>query len=115
MRAALDEHYTAHLGIGSRSILIATPPKGRPIGCRVGRIEEGAIDGHEPIAPIKGTGHAVRLSEQVAAVAHQRLQALRTQGLASSAEARVADRAGRLARVEIAELADQALPHLALV
>ncbi len=78
-------------------------------------MKQGAINGHEPIAPKESTGHAGPLGDQLTALAHEDLQALAAQCLASSTQSPVTYRARRLARMEIAELAYQLLPHLALV
>src|SRR5207237_10333906 len=94
--------HTAHLRIGPGSILIAAAAKGRCVRLRVGGVEERAIDGHKSIATKESTGHARGLGHHLTALAHQRLQALAAQFLASSAQSRSADRTGGLAGMEIA-------------
>jgi len=115
MGAALGQEHTAYLRIGAWSILIAAATKGRCVGGRIGRVEDRAIDGHESIATKESTGHARRLGDQLTALTHQGLQALAAQFLATSAQSRVADRTLWLSRMQIAEFAHQALPHLALI
>src|SRR6266852_4730673 len=115
MAATLGQEYTAHLRIGPGSILVATAPKGRCVGLGIGGVEQRAIDSHEPIATKEGSGHGGPLGEHLTALAHESLQALAAQFLASSTQPRIAYAALRLSGMQIAELAHQALPHLALV
>ena len=86
MRTTLGQEDTAHLRIGSEPVLIAAAPKRRPIGGRIRRVEDRAIDSHEPIAPKEGTGHGGWLGDDLTALLHQRLQPLAAQGLATSTE-----------------------------
>src|SRR6266496_6176027 len=115
MAATLGQEHTAHLRIGPGSILIATAPKGRRVGWRIGGVKDAAIDGHEPIATKEGSRHAFWLSDQLTALAHEGLQTLAPQFRASSTDPRIAQPALRLARMQITEPAHQLLPHLALV
>src|SRR2546430_153056 len=115
MGATLGQSYTSHLWIGPWPMLIATAPKRRSVGGCVGRVEEGAVNGHQPIAPIKGARHGVGLPDHVTACPHQPLQALVAQRLASSAQPAVADRTDGLERMQLGKLPEHTLPHLALV
>src|SRR6266851_6853461 len=115
MRTTLGQEHTAHLRIGAWPVLIAAATKGQRVGFRLGGVEHRAIDGHEPIATKESTRHARRLRDHLTALSHQCLQALAPQCLATSAQSRITDRTLWLSRMDIAELAYQALPHLALV
>src|SRR6266487_659122 len=115
MAATLGQEHTAHLRIGTGSILIATPTKSERVGFRIGSVEHGAIDGHEPIATKEGTGHGRPLGDHLTALAHEGLHALASQGRTSSTQSRITHRALGRSRMQIAELSYQALPHLALV
>ncbi len=86
MAATLGQQHTAHLRIGPGPILIAAATEGRRVGWRLRGVEDRAIDGHEPIAPKEGTRHARWLGQHLTAHAHQGLQALAPQGLASSTQ-----------------------------
>src|SRR5207253_10105836 len=110
MRATFGQKHTAHLRIGPWPILIAATPKRRPVGWRIGRVEERAINGHESIAPKEGAGHARSLGDDLTALAHQHLQALAAQCLAASTQSRSTNHTRGLSRMQIAELAHQALP-----
>src|SRR2546427_7811306 len=115
MRTTLGQEHTAHLRIGTWPILIAAATKGQRVGFRLGGVEHRAINGHEPIATTESTWHARRLCYHLTALSHDGLQALAPQFLATSTQSRITDRALRLSRMQIAELSDQALPHLAWV
>jgi hypothetical protein len=78
-------------------------------------VKERAIDGHQPIAPKERTRQTGALGEHLAALAHHRLQALAPQGLAASTQPGITHHLRRLARMQVAELAHQLVPHLALV
>jgi hypothetical protein len=95
--------------------LIATAPEGRRVGFGIRGVKHGAIDGHESIAPKEGTRHGRGLGDHLAALAHESLQALAAQGLASSTESRIAHASLRLSGMQITESSHQLLPHLALV
>src|SRR5258708_33963100 len=86
MAAALGQLHTTPLRIGPRPILIATAPKGGCVGWRIRGVKECAIDGHEPIAPKEGTGHAAGLGDHLTALVHERLQTPTAQGLTASTE-----------------------------
>ncbi len=88
---------------------------GRGVGWRIGRVKERAIDGHQPIAPKERTRHPGALRQHLTALAHHRLQALAAQGLAASTQPGITHHLRRLARMQVAELAHQLVPHLALV
>src|SRR5438552_603776 len=92
MGPTLGPVHTAHLGIGSWSILIAAPTTGQRVGGGISGVEDRAIDGHESIATKEGTGHARRLGDHLTAFTHQRLQAVAAQLLATSTQSRSADR-----------------------
>src|SRR5947209_448241 len=115
MTATLGQQHTAHLRIGPWPILIAAAPKGQRVRLRIWGIKDRAIDGHEPIATKEGTGHALRLGDQLTALTHEGLQTLAPQLLASSTDPRIAQPALRLTGMQRASPAHQALPHLALV
>src|SRR6266513_5702788 len=51
MAATLGQQHTCDLRIGSWPILVAAAPKGGRVGFRSRGVEQGAINGHEPIAP----------------------------------------------------------------
>ncbi|HEV7235605.1 MAG TPA: hypothetical protein VGN15_05440, partial [Ktedonobacteraceae bacterium] len=61
MAATLRQQHPAHQGVRPFAILIAAPTKGLLIGRGIGNLEDGSVNGHQPIAPIEGTGHRVRL------------------------------------------------------
>src|SRR2546426_2771225 len=115
MRTTLGQQDTAYLRISPRPVLVAAATKGQCVGLRVGGVEERAIDGHEPIATKEGIGHSGVLGRDLTALAHQGLEALAAQFLAASTQSRITDRTLWLGWMEIAELAHQALPDLALV
>ncbi len=115
MAATLGQQHACDLRIGAWPILIAAAAKGCRVGWRIGRVEQRAINGHQPVAAKEGVGHARRRRQQLTAFLEQRLQARTAQHLTSSAQARITDRAVGLRRMQIAELAHQAVPHLALV
>src|SRR5947209_18799097 len=115
MTATLGQQHTAHLRIGPWPILIATATKGQRVGFGIGGVKDRAIDGHEPIATKEGTWHAFGLGDQLTALVHEGLQTLAAQFLTSSTDPRIAQPPLRLTRMQIAEPADQLLPHLALV
>jgi hypothetical protein len=72
MTATLGQQHRASLRIGSFAVLIAAAAKGGLIGWRIGRMEERAIDRHQPIASIKGAGHRLRLRQHLTALVQQR-------------------------------------------
>src|SRR5947209_19611684 len=115
MATTLGQEHTAHLRIGAWPVLIATAPKGCRVGWRIGGVKDAAIDGHESIATKEGSRHTARLGDQLTALAHERLQALATQDLASSTDPRIAQPVLWFAGVQSAEFAHQLVPHLALV
>src|SRR5205807_8037643 len=110
MAATLGQKHTAHLRISPWPILIAAATKGQHVGIGLRRVEQRAIDGHEPIAAKEGARHAIFLGDQLTALAHEGLQALAPQFLAASTEPRITQSALRLARMQRASLSDQALP-----
>src|SRR5438105_4939460 len=54
MAATFGQHHGPCLRIGPLAVLIATAPKGLCVGRRIGHIEQAAVEGHQPIAPIPG-------------------------------------------------------------
>src|SRR5260370_35306602 len=100
MRTTLGQEHTAHLRIGAWPVLITAATKGQRVGFRIGGVEHRAIDGHEPIAPKEGTGHAGRLGDHLTALTHQGLEALAPQFLATSAQSRITDRTLWLSRMD---------------
>ena len=53
MTATFGQQHGACLRIGPFAVLVATAPKGCRISWGIGHIEQTAIQGHQPIAPIK--------------------------------------------------------------
>ncbi len=78
MTATFGQHHRPCLRIGSLAVLVATASKGRRVGLGIGYIEQAAVQGHQPIAPIPGTLGLGR-TQEVCALLKEPLQRLHSQ------------------------------------
>ena len=75
MTATFGQHHRPCLRIGSFAVLVATAPEGLSVGLRIRHIEQAAIQGHQPIAPIPGP-YGLGRTQQVRALLKEPLERL---------------------------------------
>src|SRR2546426_66307 len=78
MTATFHQAHTADLWVGSFAVLIAAASKGRLIAWRIARIEDRAINGHQP-HPLIESAFRLWRTEQTTAALQQPSQHLLSQ------------------------------------
>lgn len=110
MGARLTEGDQLGLGPGTGAPRGGTATEGSHVGLRIGQIDHGAVEGHEPQPEEKGTG-GIRRGQRLADAMEQADQGLGTEAIACLADGALGDPQVAGVRPEPAESLHQAPEH----